>query len=162
MEEARARGGKDLVVRVWGCNEGNLQDSEEVQPNEKRGYNFYMTYAADENKVFVTNPVFHPGVVQKSGDSWVWASDAKQVMYPAGEKFMDAVVEELYGYLGDLKDQAIEEVKIDWKGKNEVDHSNSTINLSNAKRLRKMKAAVESVHELAEKEGAELVIVDVK
>lgn len=162
MEEARARGGNDLVVRVWGCNDGSLQDFEEVQPNVKGVYNFYMTYAGDENKVFVTRPVFHPGVAQKNGDRWVWTSDAKKIMYPAGKKFMDAVVEDLYGFLGDLKDQAIEEVKVDWKGKNELEHSNSTINLSNAERLRKMEAAVESVHELAEKEGAKLIIVDVK
>lgn len=55
-------------------------------------------------------------------------------MTPVAERWMDSIVDNLYGYPGDLKDQAVTRKRLDWNGKNEIDFDNSALNLSNAKR----------------------------
>ena len=160
LEEARAQGGKDLVVRVWGCNDGELESFEEVA-SVKGVYSFYMVYSEEEKKCFITPVLFQPDVARKNGDSWVWTEDAQQKMTPRAKKFMDAVEEDLYGYLGDLKEQAITRKKLDWAGKNEVDLTNNTLNLSNVERKSKIEAGIKGIHKMVADQGAELVIVNV-
>lgn len=63
----------------------------------------------------------------------------EQAMTPVAERWMDSIVDNLYGYLGDLKDQAVKRKKMDWKRKNEIDFDNSALNLSNAKRRKIIK-----------------------
>ncbi|MFY0673420.1 MAG: DUF4189 domain-containing protein [Bacteroidia bacterium] len=128
MDEARAQGGKDLVVRVWGCNgESPLQDTVYHDPNYKGVFGFYFTKSDDDMKCFISPYYYIPAAAQKSGSSWVFSADAKERMTPQATKFLDAVEDNLYGYLGDLKDKVITRGELDWKGLNEVDYTNHTI-----------------------------------
>lgn len=162
LEEARARGGKDLVVRVWGCNDGSLINVEEVPATEKGVYSFHMVFSSEENKLFITPVLYHPNVARRSGDQWVWTDDAEEKMTPSGRKFIEAVKEDLYGYLGDLKDEAVKTGEIDWKGKNELEFNNEILNEPNADRKAGMEAAVEGVHQMAKDENAEIVVIEVQ
>lgn len=161
MQEAYAIGGKDLVVRVWGCNGGNLAHSEEVTPSVKGVYFFHFTYAQDENRCFITDALYQPRLAKKQGGNWIWADEAKDRMAPIADQYMDAVEENLYGYLGDLKDQAITRKELDWAGQNEIDKDNSSINLSNSKRQERIQGGVQAVKKLCSDQGAELVHVKV-
>ena len=161
MQEANAIGGKNLVVRVWGCNSDELIKYEEVAPTVKGVYFFHFTYAQDENRCFVTDALYQPGAAIKNGDAWTWSNNARQQMIPVADQWMDAVEEDLYGYLGDLKDKAITRKELDWAGQNEIDKDNDAINLSNSERKKRIEGGIESVKNLCANQGAKLVHVQV-
>lgn len=161
MREAQAIGGKDLLVRVWGCNGGNLVDSKNTSLSVKGVYFFHFTYAQDENRCFITDALYEPGVAQKQGDTWIWKDEAQKQMTPAADQYMDAVEENLYGYLGDLKDEAYTRKELDWAGQNEIDKDNSAINSRNSEREERINGAIKSVKKLCADQGAEIVQVKV-
>ncbi len=157
--EARAIGGTNLVVRVWGCNGGNLIDSK-ITKRFKGVFFYYFLYAADENRCFVTDALYQPSVARKQGGRWVWTDDAEEIMKRRADKWMDVIEDNLYGYLGDLKDEAYTRGKLDWKGKNEVDHNNQAFSWTLKKRQEFMGYAVNQAIKLCNAEGAEVVKVD--
>lgn len=161
ISEVRALGGKDLVVRVWGCNEGDLTNSEEVTESLKGVFFYHFVYSADENRCFVTNALYQPALARKQDDRWVWSQIAKNIMTPVAERWMDAVEDNLYGYLGDLREHAITRGPLDWAGKNEVDHNNTALNQSNGERREIMEVAIQHAVKLCRDAGAEIVRVDV-
>ncbi|HET8810681.1 MAG TPA: DUF4189 domain-containing protein [Flavobacteriaceae bacterium] len=162
LSEARTRGGTDLVVRVWGCNGGNLVASEETKTLLKGVYFFHFTYSDYWKKGFVTKVLFQPNVAQKQGGKWIWTADAEEKMTPFADRFMDVVEEELYGYLGENKDKAYTRKKLDWAGKNEIVFNNSALNLSKEERRKRLEAAVKSVEKICAERGAKLIWVDVE
>jgi hypothetical protein len=71
------------------------------------------------------------------------------------------VEKNLYGYLGDLKDQALERISLDWKGLNEVDIANSSINIESlAERKSKIERGIAGAKKAMEADGYEVIEVD--
>lgn len=161
MDEARTRGGQNLAVRVWGCNGGELTHSQEGEELLKGVFFYHFKYSSYWNRCFVTDALYQPAVAQKQGEKWVWVEDAEQVMTPVADKWMDVIEENLYGFLGKNKDKAYTRKKLDWAGKNEVDHNNGAFSLSITERRKIMEGAVRAAINLCKDEGAELVKVDV-
>lgn len=162
LAEARERGGEDVLVRVWGCNGGELVSADAAAMDTLKGvYLFYFDYAEDENRCFITDVMFAPGLARRSGDRWVWSDDAKRKLMPAAKAYLGEVEDNLYGYLGDLKDEAIAGRNYDWAGKNEVDGNNASLDKDDALRRRSLELAVEGQKRLCREEGAEVVVIDV-
>lgn len=163
MAEARAQGGSNLIVRVWGCNDNSeLNESETFSPEIKGIYGFYFTKSDDEKKCFISPVFFQPAVAQRMNGTWVYTDDAESKMTPKGSKFLDAVEEHLYGYLGDLKDKAIEERNVDWKGLNEIDNNNEIISSGSYKeRKEKLEAISEKIKEVMKADGYEVIEVKI-
>ncbi len=161
MDEARARGGKNLKVRVWGCNSSDLVYSKDVQPSIKGVYYFYFTKSSKDKKCFITDVLYQPNVAKKNNDSWVWTSDAKQKMKRRATKFLDAVEDNLYGYLGELKKKVIKRISLDWKGANELDINNKAINLPNSDRKKKLGKAITAIRKSFKKDGYKIFNINV-
>lgn len=161
MQEARAVGGTDLIVRVWGCNGGKLLASEEPEISLKGVYFFYFNYSDYWKKGFVTKVLYQPNVAQKQGEKWVWTADAEEKMTPIADRFMDVVEEELYGFLGENKDKAYTRKKLDWAGMNEIDFNNSALNLTKEERQKRLEDGIESVKKICAERGAEMIWVEV-
>lgn len=160
MSEAQAIGGKDLVVRVWGCNGGELTKSEEVTETVKGVFFYYFYYNEDENRCFVSDVLYQPALSHKEGGNWVWSQNAEKLMTPQADKFMDAVEDNLYGYLGNMMEHAFTRGPLDWAGKNEVDHNNSAFDGSNSERKEMMEGAIKHADKMCNDAGAEIVRVE--
>ncbi len=162
-KEARAQGGKDLVVRVWGCNGTKLSLSKEIKPGIKGVYGFYFTKSDKNKQCFISGVYYQPGVAQNKGNQWVWTADAKRKMTPQAKKFMYQVIDDLYSNVGKLstetKDKFI--TNLDWKGINEIDITNATINLSNTERREKLENATNSIRKSFKNKGYEVFVFDI-
>ena len=161
LSEARERGGDDLTVRVWGCNSGELASADAAANTLKGVYLFYFDYAEDENRCFITDVMYAPGLARRSGESWVWTDDAKRKLMPAAKAYLAEVEDNLYGYLGELKDKAIVDRQYDWAGKNEVDLNNASLDNEDARRRKGLEMAVEGQKRACREQGAEVVVIDV-
>ena len=161
-KEAQAQGGKNLIVRVWGCNgESGLQEYEVSAPDIKGVFGFHFFKNDLTEKVFITQPFYQPAVAMKQGGAWVWSSDAEKKMSPRAQKFIDAVIEDLYGYLGENKDKAFTQNGLNWQGMNELKVSNSDISKeSTAERKEKMNDVVKQVIKAMKNQGYEVIEID--
>ena len=159
LSEARERGGDDLTVRVWGCNSGELASADAAANTLKGVYLFYFDYAEDENRCFITDVMYAPGLARRSGESWVWTDDAKRKLMPAAKAYLAEVEDNLYGYLGELKDKAIVDRQYDWAGKNEVDLNNASLDNEDARRRKGLEMAVEGQKRACREQGAEVVVI---
>lgn len=116
LEEARKRGGKDVLIRVWGCNDGKLQTASPSSPSDGGVYFIYamrMTVKGSDEKVcFVSNPFYVPGVAAKSGDEWAFTSAAPGRLAPYVAKF-DSAIKRKYS-------NASAELEGGWHGGNEI------------------------------------------
>lgn len=159
--EARAQGGKDLVVRAWGCNDKPLEDSEEVALNLNGVYLFHLYFNQDKKRCFITNPIYQPQVAEKKNNKWIWTSEAEQLLYPKAKKFLDIVTEKLYGYLGDLKDKAIHQ-NPNWQGLNEIANHNYALDYPHSERKESMEKSIQKVIQYYKNKGFKVEIIDVK
>jgi len=159
--ETRAQGGKNLVVRAWGCNDKPLEDSEEVALNLNGVYLFHLYFNKEEKRCFITNPIYQPQVAEKKNDKWIWTNDAEQLLYPKAKKFLDIVTEKLYGYLGDLKDKAITQ-NPNWQGLNEIANKNYALDYPHSERKESMESAIQKVIQHYKNEGFKIEIIDME
>ncbi len=162
MQEARAIGGKDLVVRVWGCNGGELLNSEEGEEMRKGIFYFHFTYSDYWKRAFISDLMYEPGIATKSGGKWTYTSDAESALTPKADQFMDFVEENLYGYLGEYKDEAYTRVSLDWEGMNEVKNNNSALDMSLADRKSRVEKGIQSIIQQMEDDGYEIIKVNIK
>ncbi|MBI1184819.1 DUF4189 domain-containing protein [bacterium] len=163
MAEARAQGGSKLLVRVWGCNETpTVQDTVYQALPYKGVFGFYFIKSDDDKKCFITRAYYMPGAAQLSGEKWVFTSDAETRMTPQAQKFLDAVEDNLYGYLGDLKDKVITQHDLDWNGMNEVEITNHTLNYDSvAERKTIIENSIQRIKESMKNSGYEVVEVPI-
>lgn len=161
MEEARIRGGKDLVVRVWGCNGGNLIKAEEGEKVSEGVFYFHYTYSTSWDKCFITDLLFLPSSAVKSGEEWVWAKDAESRMTPPADKFWAFVENDLYGYLGAYKDKAYTRESLDWEGTNEVKYNNEALDMNLKDRKERIEKGRQSIIQQMEDKGYEIIYVNV-
>lgn len=165
MEEARKRGGANLKVRVWGCNDGNLIDSNQklVSASTKGTYMFHYTSSSSDKKFFISNMLYVPNVAKKENEKWSWSSSAENVITPTAAEFWDAVEANKYSYLTkEQRKKLITRNKdIDWVGASEIEYANSKINLNS---IQERKAIFQKFREsLANKkrdEGYEIIKIN--
>lgn len=131
-KEATAIGGKDLIVRVWGCNgNGNLVKSEEGQKMVKGVFYFYYTENSDIEKVaYVSDLMYQPGIATKSGTKWVMTNNSESILMPIAKQFYDYTDNAIYGWLGDLKDEAIKRTGYNWEGINEIKYNSEALDMN--------------------------------
>lgn len=121
MNEAKAQGGKNLMVRVWGCNgESKLKESKVFAPKTNGTFVYHFFKNDLTQKAFVSEVYYQPAVVKYQEDKWVWSADAKEKMSPKAQKFIDAVIDDLYGYLGENKNKAFTQNELNWKAMSEL------------------------------------------
>lgn len=161
MNEARERGGTNLVVRVWGCNSDNLVDSKYTPPSIKGVYGFYFMQSEREKKCFISDIYYQPNVAQKTSNGWKWTDNAESIMTPIGDAFLDVIEDNLYGFLGDeLREKVIEGRVVDWSGLNEVDQDNASISLrSNIERKQKLEKTITEIRGIMKNNGFEIIDV---
>lgn len=53
---------------------------------------------------------------EENGEVWTWAAVVKEHLTPIADQWMDAVEENLYGYVGDLKDEAYTRKELEGPG----------------------------------------------
>ena len=134
MAEARKIGGTNLKVRVWGCNDGNLIDSNQkpVSANFKGTYMFHYTTSSSDKKFFTSNLLYVPNVAKKENEKWYWSPSAESVITPKAVEFWDAVEANKYSYL--TKEQRKKLItrnkNVDWVGASEIEYANAKINLN--------------------------------
>jgi len=162
-EEAKSRGGKNLVIRVWGCNDDSeLKEHENLSPKITGVYGFHMSKSTEYKKCFYTKVVYYPGIALKSGDTWKWSSKAEQVKTPEAKHFWDVIEDNLYGYLGDMKEKVITRNKLDWHGINEIDNNLSHLidKYDSSTRKTILENALETFREEWEADGFEVIEVN--
>lgn len=144
--EARARGGKNLTVRVWGCNATKtIVKSETKNPTIQGTFMFNYTKSKSKNTFYVSNLIYVPNVVEKNGNTWTWAGNAASTMMPKAVVFYNKVDKDVYSYLSDeLRKKAITRKRYDWEGVNEVVNANKKLNSTN---LQERKKFIESVRQ---------------
>lgn len=114
LEEARNRGGTDVLVRVWGCNTGPLEaDAGSANGGVHFVYAVRVTNGEAAKLCFVSN-VFHvDDVAVRSADAWTWRPDAGDRLAPYVAKFDAAVNAREPGTAVELAGG--------WRGGNELD-----------------------------------------
>jgi hypothetical protein len=165
MAEARKIGGTNLKVRVWGCNDGNLIDSNQkpVSANVKGTYMFHYTSSSSDKKFFISNVLYVPNVAEKEDGKWSWSPSAESIITPKAVEFWDAVEANKYSFLTkeERKKLITRNENVDWVGASEIEYANSKINLNS---LEDRKAIFQRFKEsLANKkrdEGYEIVEVE--
>ena len=158
-EEARALGGTNLVVRVWGCNSEELINSEVTNPPLKGVYGFYFLKSDDDKKGFLSELYYQPGVVQNNGGTWEWTSDAEQKLSPRAQTFVDAMEEDLYGFLDmETRNKVIKRLPLDWEGVSEINPlKNKVATESTAERKAFMEKVIAGLKKAVSEDGYELV-----
>lgn len=131
-KEATVIGGKDLIVRVWGCNgDSELVKSEEGQKMAKGVFYFYYTENSDIEKVaYVSDLMYQPGIATKSGAKWEMTNKAESILMPVAKQFYDYTDDAIYGWLGDLKEAAIKRTGYNWEGINEIKYNSDALDMS--------------------------------
>lgn len=163
MQEARAVGGNDLVVRVWGCNGGELIQSEEGTDMLKGVFYFHFTYSSEyEKRCFITDVMYEPNIAHKSGDTWVLNDNAETVLTPKAQKFYAFADDAVYGFLGENKDKAITRTGVDWQGTNEVKYNNSALNMNLSDRKARIEKGRQSIIKKMKADGYKIIDVDVR
>lgn len=78
LEEARQRGGKDVLVRVWGCNSGPLAGDAATPRNAGVHFVYAMRVTRGETVklCFVSNPFYVDDVAVQADGKWTWRADA--------------------------------------------------------------------------------------
>ncbi|WP_347372556.1 DUF4189 domain-containing protein [Aequorivita sp. Q41] len=158
-EEASAQGGTDLVVRVWGCNSDTLITSEIINPTVKGVYGFYFLKSDEYKKGFLSEMFYEPGVVQNASGTWQWTSDAERKMSPRAQQFVDAMEENLYGYLDKAtRDKMLTRLPLDWEGVSEIKPLKDKVAIeSTVERKAFMERVFNGVRNSVEKDGYEVV-----
>jgi hypothetical protein len=115
LEEARTRGGKDVLVRVWGCNSGPLGEGEAAPATGGVHFVYPLRVTRGETvKLCFVSNVFHvDNVAVRSGDRWTWQPDAGNQLAPYVARFTAAVQAREPGTQVDLQGG--------WRGGNELD-----------------------------------------
>jgi hypothetical protein len=159
-QEARARGGSDLVVRVWGCNDNKLQSSEAALPSVQGTYVLHFSKAESDKKMFVSTIYYQPNVVKRNGGSWSWTNDAAQKMTPQATSFSHQVTENLTSYLtkAEIKKLGLYNTNIDWEGASEFKYLKSSLDMTDMQaRKEKMNKLREQLFEAGRNDGLTIV-----
>lgn len=154
LEEARKRGGQDVLVRVWGCNTGPL--TPDVAAPSESGVHFVYVLRVTRGELvklcFASNPFYVNGVAVRSGDKWTWAPDSADQLAPYVSRFGAAVNAREPGTAVELEGG--------WRGGNELDFDmlpGFGGNLS--QRRDRMQGAVEGFAEDCRSRGYEVVSI---
>lgn len=115
LEEARKRGGKDVLVRVWGCNSGPLAQDKAAAATA--GVHFVypvrVTRGETVKLCFVSNVFYVDDVAVRAGDRWAWRPDAGGKLAPYVDRFTASVQAREPGTRVELEGG--------WRGGNELD-----------------------------------------
>lgn len=115
LAEARERGGKDVLVRVWGCNTGPLAPGTAGPLNAGVHFVYAMRVTRGETVklCFVSNPFYVADVAVKAEDKWTWRPGAGDQLAPYVSRFGAAVNAREPGTAIELEGG--------WRGGNELD-----------------------------------------
>jgi hypothetical protein len=115
LDEARKRGGKDVLVRVWGCNAGPLQaaDAGNADGGVHFVYPLRVTRGETVKLCFVSNVFYVDNVAVRSGDAWTWRPEAAGQLQSYVSRFAAAVEAREPGTRVELEGG--------WRGGNELD-----------------------------------------
>lgn len=114
LDEARKRGGKEVLVRVWGCNTGPLEPG--AVPSDGGVHFVYVVRVTtgDAAKLcFVSNVFRVDDVAVQSAGAWTWRVDAADRLAPYVARFAAAVNARAPGTAVELAGG--------WHGGNELD-----------------------------------------
>ncbi|MCC1483428.1 DUF4189 domain-containing protein [Winogradskyella immobilis] len=122
LDEARARGGFDLAVRVWGCNATKNSDYG-LPPLTTNGvYGFYYFKDKSANKAYFSKVFYQPNVVKKQSDNWTWSDYAETRMTYRAKKFRIACINDIMGFevSKETLDTILQKETLDWEGYTEL------------------------------------------
>lgn len=159
-QEARARGGSNLVVRVWGCNSNTLQSSDSETPLIQGTYVLHYSKSDSDKKAYISNIFFQPNVVRKNGESWSWTSDASQILSPIATDFYDQIEEDIYGYLSKEERNKVltRNSNVDWEGVSEFKYLKSSLPMTDmSARKDKINSVKEQLIDAARNDGFTIV-----
>lgn len=154
LEEARKRGGKDVLVRVWGCNSGPLESG--IAENLNGGVHFVyplrVTRGETMKLCFVSSVFYVDDVAVQSGGKWTWRPEAGNQLAPYVARFAAAVNAREPGTSVELEGG--------WRGGNELDFDmmpRSGASLS--QRRDRMKGAIDGFAADCRSKGYEVVSI---
>lgn len=154
LEEARKRGGKDVLVRVWGCNSGPL-DSDGAE-NPDGGVHFVyplrVTRGETVKLCFVSSVFYVDNVAVQAGDKWTWRPDAGDKLDPYVARFAAAVKAREPGTSVELEGG--------WRGGNELDFDMMPRSGANVSQRRdRMRGAIDGFAADCRSKGYEVVSI---
>ena len=154
LEEARTRGGKDLLVRVWGCNSGPLAEGQALPATGGVHFVYPLRVTRGETvKLCFVSNVFHvDNVAVRSGDRWAWQPDAGNRLAPYVARFTAAVQAREPGTRVDLEGG--------WRGGNELDFEMMPAAAGDVgKRRERLRAAIDGFAADCRTRGYEVVSI---
>lgn len=154
LEEARKRGGQDVLVRVWGCNTGPLKPDVAEAPDAGVHFVYAMRVTSGETVklCFVSNAFYVDSVAVRSGDKWTWGPGAADRLAPYVARFGAAVNAREPGTSIELEGG--------WRGGNELDFDMLPSTGGNVSQRRdRMQGAVAGFGEDCRSRGYEVVSI---
>lgn len=120
--EAKARGGTNLIVRVWGCNDNELTDHDVTNPTSNGVFIFHYTKSEKEKKAYISNMMYYNNVAQKNNETWTWKPNAEKILSPKASTFYDKVTESLYYYMSakEKEQYLTRNPNLDWEGISDI------------------------------------------
>lgn len=154
LEEARKRGGKDVLVRVWGCNSGPLEaaHADDTHGGVHFVYAVRVTTGEAAKLCFVSDVFYIDDVAVRSGDQWAWGPDAGNRLAPYVSRFNAAVNAREPGTAVELAGG--------WRGGNELDFGMMPTSGGNVGQRRdRMRGAIAGFAEDCRSRGYEVVSI---